>query len=201
MITSNQAQAMLNSCSGLTFPLRMELNFHWVIGAPALQQLDSALQEAIVFQLNGLDGTLSHCDDRDMRKCRFSECGSSVAAQTINRDVIDARDRRHAQCVAPFPEPYVITWLRKNTVEPFTDRDGVAMEQQNWFPWQTCTNCRAVRSATLCSHWHTAMSIANVNHGGQVQRVRRGQQSDLDREREHDADIVAYYVSQELHTL
>lgn len=185
----------------LNFPVRVPLNFPYAIGAATGQQLDDGVMEALAYQLNGLDGALSRCDDQVMQKCRFTEVCSSVAGQQQQRNgVVADRVRRGAECVALFPEPYCVTFWRKQTVQYVHPALG-SQEQQDWFPWQTCTNCLAARSATLCSHWWESMQITNVYQGGQWERGAPGFVGQLDGRYLGHSEIVESIDQREKHSI
>ena len=54
--------------------------------------------------------------------------------------------------------------------------DGI-YERQTWLAFQYCTNCRAGRAVSRCSHWFNGMVQAPAN----FLTVQRGEQSVLDR--------------------
>ncbi|KAK4616168.1 hypothetical protein CLAFUR4_09823 [Fulvia fulva] len=104
------------------------------IGAAAGHSLDCGVQHALVYQLNGLNGALKRCSGDSMAKCRFTTAYSSTTAQTANRAYVDQRIVQNAECVAPFPAPYCVTYWRKNSTEPYLDpQTRLPIDQQNWF--------------------------------------------------------------------
>lgn len=174
----------------ITFPCRVPVTFPWVVGVGASATLDESLQLHLVHQLNGLDGTLTHCTTAS-DKCTFTQVCSSAAMQAQNAPYIHFRNtERRAECVAPFAEPYVVCYWRKNKTVPHSN--SPPQEKQLWFPWQSCTNCLAVRSLALCTHWKHSNEVVDVASGGKEEIVPRGGRGQLDDAHPHSDAIVSY---------
>lgn len=55
--------------------------------------------------------------------------------------------------------------------------------QQEWYPWQVCTNCIAGRAKARCSHWYAAIQItmATTTIPLKVYTLQPGQSSEEDK--------------------
>jgi len=171
----------------IDFPVRVGVTIPWCVGSAPGVGLDSALREALAWQITGGAQGLTVCDGvanppGHAPRCRFSQACPSSSIRRHDLPYVRERIGRNAETVAPFRTPYLVTrWVKNPDGERFRDAtSGVRMERQLWFPWQFCSTCRAVRPVASCTHWRDAMQVRNVDDGGKVRVVREGARSDLD---------------------